>query len=54
MLRKKTCRECFWRKHPEIFNNSSENEAEMDIDEGKTRSKKPNLAEIRKGSCAIE
>ena len=40
----KTHRECFWRKYPEIFN---ENEVEMDIDEGKTRPKKPNLAEIR-------
>ena len=44
----KTSRECFWRKYPEIFNDSSENEVEMDIDEGKTRLKKPNLAEIRK------
>ena len=43
----KTRRECFWRKYPEIFRNSSENEVEMDIDEGKTRPKKPNLAEIR-------
>ena len=40
-------RECFWAKYPEIFNNSSENEVEMDIGEGKTRPKKPNLAEIR-------
>ena len=38
----------FWRKYPEIFNDSSENEVEMDIEEGKTRPKKPNLAEIRK------
>ena len=44
----KTRRECFWRKYPEIFNDSSENEVEMDIGEGKTRAKKPNLAEIRK------
>ena len=43
----KTQRECFWRKYPEIFRDSSENEVEMDIDEGKTRPKKPNLAEIR-------
>ena len=43
----KTRRECFWRKYPEIFRNSSENEVEMDIDEGKTRPKKPKLAEIR-------
>ena len=35
----------FWRKYPEIFRDSSEHE--MDIDEGKTRPKKPNLAEIR-------
>ena len=34
----------FWRKYSEIFNDSSENE----VDEGKTRPKKPNLAEIRK------
>ena len=40
-------RECFWEKYPEIFNDSSENEVEMDIGEGKTRPKKPNLAEIR-------
>ena len=26
----KTCRECFWRKYPEIFRNSSENEVEME------------------------
>ena len=44
----KTCRECFWKKYPEIFNDSSENEVEMDIDEGKTRPKKTNLVEIRK------
>ena len=37
-------RECFWRKYPEIFNDSSENE----VDEGKTRPNKPNLAKIRK------
>ena len=40
-------RECFWAKYPEIFNDSSENEVEMDIGEGKARPKKPNLAEIR-------
>ena len=40
-------RECFWEKYPEIFNDSSENEVEMDISKGKTRPKKPNLAEIR-------
>ena len=44
----KTHRECFWKKYPEIFRDSSENEVEMDIDEGKTRPKKPNLVEIRK------
>ena len=43
----KTRRECFWKKYPEIFNDSSENEVEMNIDEGKTRPKKPNLVEIR-------
>ena len=40
-------REDFWRKYPEIFNDSSENEVEMDVDKGKTRPKKPNLSEIR-------
>ena len=44
----KTCRECFWKKYPEIFRDSSENEVEMDIDEGKTRPKKTNLIENRK------
>ena len=43
-----TRRECFWKKYPEIFRDSSENEVEMDIGEGKTRPKKPNLVEIRK------
>ena len=43
----KTHRECFRRKYPEIFRDSSENEVEMDIEEGKTRPKKSNLAEIR-------
>ena len=43
----KTRIECFWKKYPEIFNDSSENEVEMNIDEGKTRPKKPNLVEIR-------
>ena len=38
----------FWKKYPEIFKDSSENEVEMDIDEGKTRPKKTNLVEIRK------
>ena len=38
----------FLEKYPEIFNDSSENEDEMNIDKGKTRPKKPNLAEIRK------
>ena len=42
----KTRRECFWRKYPEIFRDSSENEVEMDIDEGKTRPKKPNLQSV--------
>ena len=40
-------REHFLKKYPEIFSDSSENEVEMDIDEGETRPKKPNLAEIR-------
>ena len=46
----KALRECFWKKYPEIFRDSSENEVEMNIDEGKTRPKKPSLglAEIRK------
>ena len=44
----KALRECFWRKHPEIFRDSSENEVEMNIDKGKTRPKKPNLVKIRK------
>ena len=35
----------FWKKYPKMFGDSSE--TEMDIDEGKTRPKKPNLAEIR-------
>ena len=43
----KNVREGFWRKYPEIINDSSENEVEMDVDEGKTRPKKPNLSEIR-------
>ena len=40
-------REYCWRKYPEIFNDSSENEVEMNIDEGKTRPKRPNLGEIK-------
>ena len=44
----------FLEKYPEIFRDSSENEVEMNIDEEKTRPKKPNLVEIRKGFCAIE
>ena len=43
----KALREDFWRKYPEIFNDSSENEVEMNIDEGKTRPKKSNLGEIK-------
>ena len=42
----KTWREFFEKKYPKMFGDSSE--TEMDIDEGKTRSKKPNLDEIRK------
>ena len=37
----KTRRECFWRKYPEIFNDSSENEDEMDIDVDITIKTKP-------------
>ena len=40
-------REDFWRNYPEIFNDSSGNEVEMDVDEGKTRPKKPHLSEIK-------
>ena len=40
-------REHFWRKYPEIFKDSSENEVEMNIDEGKTRPKKLSLGEIK-------
>ena len=42
-----TWREHFLKKYLKIFSDSSENEVEMDIDEGHTRPKKPNLAEIR-------
>ena len=42
-----TYREYFLKNHPEIFNDSSENEVEMDIDKEKTRPNKPNLAEIK-------
>ena len=38
----KTWREFFEKKYPKMFGDSS-----TDIDEGKTRPKKPNLAEIR-------
>ena len=51
MLRKlKLVENVFWKKYPEIFNDSSENEVEMGIGEEKTRPRKPNLglAEIRK------
>ena len=37
----------FFKKYSEIFRDSPETEVEMDIDEGKTRPKKQNLAEIR-------
>ena len=43
----KNLERAFFGKYPEIFSNSSENEVEMDIDEGQTRPKKPILAEIR-------
>ena len=31
----KNRRECFWRNYPEIFNDSSENEVEMDMTKGR-------------------
>ena len=37
----KNLRECFWKKYPEIFNDSSENEDKMNIDDGTTRKTKP-------------
>ena len=38
----KKCRECFWEKYPEIFNDSSENEFEMDIEvDTKMKTKPP-------------
>ena len=37
----KKCRECFWEKYPEIFNDSSENEVEMDVDIDTTMRTKP-------------
>ena len=37
----KTLRECFWKKHPEIFNDSSENEDEMNIDVDTTMKTEP-------------
>ena len=43
----KALREDFWRKYPEIFNDSSENKVEMNIDEGKTSPRKSNLGEIK-------
>ena len=46
-LANKNLERTFLKKYPEIFSDSSENEVEMDIDEGQTRPKKPNLAEIR-------
>ena len=44
-FQKKTWREFFEKKYPKMFGDSSE--SEMDIDEGKTGAKKPNLTEIR-------
>ena len=41
----KTWERIFLKKYPKMFGNSSE--TKMDIDEGKTRPKKPNLAEIK-------
>ena len=43
----KAWKDHFLKKYSEIFRDSPETEVEMDIDEGKTRPKKPNLAEIR-------
>ena len=37
----KTHRECFWRKYPEIFNDSLENEDEVNIDVDTTMKTKP-------------
>ena len=37
----KRCRECFWEKYPEIFNDCSENEVEMDVDIDTTMRTKP-------------
>ena len=37
----KKCRECFWENYPEIFNDSSENEVEMDVDIDTTMRIKP-------------
>ena len=34
-------RECFWEKYPEIFNDSSENKVEMDIEVDTTMRTKP-------------
>ena len=42
-----TWKDHFLKEYPKIFNDSSENEVEMDLDEGKTSPKKPNLSEIR-------
>ena len=44
----KTHRECFWRKYPEIFNDSSENEDEMDIDVDITMKTKPPIDKERR------
>ena len=44
-LSNKDLERIFKKKYPKMFGDSSE--SEMDIDEGKTRPKKPNLAEIR-------
>ena len=37
----KNMRECFWEEYPEIFNDSSENEDEMNIDVGTKKKTKP-------------
>ena len=36
-------RECFWEKYPEIFNDSSENEVEMDVEVDTTMRTKPSI-----------
>ena len=42
-----TWKDHFLKEYPKIFNDSLENEVEMDIDKKKASPKKPNLCEIR-------